>query len=416
MRVVDGLSVKAAAIVLFVGEMAVLSASQAGARPPFAAELAIHVVNITLILALTARQRWRLVAIAAVVPAWAAVLQWQQMAEPAQAWGRLLLLAGALYAVFAAYPLALGARARDNRDPYVAAILGSAMFFLAGRHAMEAAGLGWAVGVVPVGVAAVLAVLLRSLLALEPEGQRDLGRLALVAGASLAFITVAIPLQLQHQWITIGWALEGAAMAWLFTRIPHRGLFFFATALLAAVFVRLTLNPEILLYEPRGMRIFNWYLYAYLMCAGAMFAAAWWMSGTQDQLVAGLPRVSALLAAGAVIVLFVLLNIEIADYYSTGPTIAFSFGSGVSQDLTYTIGWLVFGMLLLAAGIYAGNRPARITAVALIAVTTVKCFLYDLASLGGLYRVGSFVGLALSLALVSMALKKYVLSQPKSGA
>jgi uncharacterized membrane protein len=205
-------------------------------------------------------------------------------------------------------------------------------------------------------------------------------------------------------------------MAWLFTRIPHRGLFFFATALLAAVFVRLTLNPEILLYEPRGMRIFNWYLYAYLMCAGAMFAAAWWMSGRQDQLVAGLPRVSALLAAGAVIVLFVLLNIEIADYYSTGPTIAFSFGSGVSQDLTYTIGWLVFGMLLLAAGIYAGNRPARITAVALIAVTTVKCFLYDLASLGGLYRVGSFVGLALSLALVSMALKKYVLSQPKSGA
>ena len=57
--------------------------------------------------------------------------------------------------------------------------------------------------------------------------------------------------------------------------------------------------------------------------------------------------------------------------------------------------------------------PARITAVALIAVTTLKCFLYDLESLGGLYRVGSFVGLALSLVLVSMALKKYVLSKPK---
>jgi uncharacterized membrane protein len=281
---------------------------------------------------------------------------------------------------------------------------------------MEAAGLGWAVGAVPVGVAAVLALLLRSLLALEPEGQRDLGRLALVAGASLAFITVAIPLQLQHQWITIGWALEGAAMAWLFARIPHRGLLYFATALLAAVFIRLTVNPEILFYEPRGMRIFNWYLYAYLICAAAMFAAAWWLSGTRDQLIAGLPRASALLPAAAVIVLFLLLNIEIADYYSTGTTITFSFGTGVSQDLTYTIGWLAFGMLLLAAGIYAGNRPARITAVALIAVTTLKCFLYDLASLGGLYRVGSFVGLALSLALVSMALKKFVLSKPKGGA
>ena len=85
----------------------------------------------------------------------------------------------------------------------------------------------------------------------------------------------------------------------------------------------------------------------------------------------------------------------------------------MSQDLTYTIGWLAFGMLLLAAGIYAKNRPARITAVALIAVTTCKGFLYDLWSLGGLYRVGSLVGVALSLALVSLVLKKYVLSKAK---
>jgi uncharacterized membrane protein len=73
-------------------------------------------------------------------------------------------------------------------------------------------------------------------------------------------------------------------------------------------------------------------------------------------------------------------------------------------------------MLLLAAGIYLRNRPARVTAVSLIAVTTFKCFLYDLRSLEGLYRVGSFVGLALSLALVSLALQKYVLSKPRSAA
>jgi uncharacterized membrane protein len=293
-------------------------------------------------------------------------------------------------------------------------VLASAMFFAAGRHAFNAGGLGWAVGAVPVTVAGVLALLLRGLLRLEPEGQRDLGRLALVAGAALAFVTVAIPLQLEHQWITIGWALEGAAMAWLYRRIPHRGLLYFASALLGAVFVRLVLNPEILLYEPRGtLRILNWYLYTYLICAAAMFAAAWWFSGSSDRPIAALPRVSALLPAAAVIVLFVLLNIEIADYYTVGPTITFRFGTTVSQDLTYTIGWLAFGMALLTAGIYMRDRAARVTAVALIAVTTLKCFLYDLSSLGGLYRVGSFVGLALSLALVSLALKKFVLAKPQ---
>jgi uncharacterized membrane protein len=83
------------------------------------------------------------------------------------------------------------------------------------------------------------------LLAAEPAGHRDPGRLALVGGAALAFITVAIPLQLRHQWITIGWALEAAALAWLYTRVRHRGLIGAAAALFGAVFVRLALNPDV---------------------------------------------------------------------------------------------------------------------------------------------------------------------------
>jgi uncharacterized membrane protein len=42
-----------------------------------------------------------------------------------------------------------------------------------------------------------------------------------------------------------------------------------------------------------------------------------------------------------------------------------------------------------------------------------SAFLYDLASLGGLYRVASFVGLAVALALVSLALQKFVLARPE---
>ena len=68
--------------------------------------------------------------------------------------------------------------------------------------------------------------------------------------------------------------------------------------------------------------------------------------------------------------------------------------------------------ILLGAGIYLRNRPARIAAVSLIAVTAFKCFLYDLASLGGLYLVASFVGLAIALAIVSLLLQKYVLVRP----
>ncbi len=95
------------------------------------------------------------------------------------------------------------------------------------------AGLEWMVGVVPVLIGAITALHLSQLLRIQPSGQRDLGRLALVAGAALAFLTVAIPLQLSHQWITIGWALEGAAVAWLYTRIRIAGLLLRAIGLFA---------------------------------------------------------------------------------------------------------------------------------------------------------------------------------------
>jgi uncharacterized membrane protein len=404
---------QAAGAAFVIGELSLIAAVQGGAMPPFPALLFAHVVNLIGLLALTTKERWPFVAVGAVVPAWVAVLQWQGRIDLELTWPKLLALAAGLYAVFAVYPFAVGRRMRESRDPYLAAVLASAMAFFGARAAFVAGGFDWMIGVIPVVIGAVLALILRFLLSLEATGERDLGRLALVAGAALAFITVAIPLQLEQQWITIGWALEGAALAWVYTRIPHRGLFYWAVALLGAVFVRLAVNPDVLIYEPRGvLRIFNWYLYAYLLCAVAMLVAGWFLSKTNDRIL-NLVRASTVLPGAAVVLLFLLLNIEIADFFATGPTIMFRFGVTVGQDLTYTIGWLTFGMALLAAGIWLGNRPARVAAVSLIAVTTFKCFLYDLGSLEGLARVASFVGLAIALALVSLALQKFVLT-PRS--
>jgi Predicted membrane protein (DUF2339) len=407
----------AAGAVLFVSELTAIAASNAQGPPPALFVIAAHVVNLAVILTLTWLNGWRGIAIAAAAVAWIAVHQWWTAHDLATEWRSLLMLTAALYAVFIAYPLIVGRRAVGTRDPWIAAIVASAMGFIAGWEALVAGGYEPVIGILPVAEGLVMAVLLRSLLRMETPAVRDLGRLALVAGSALALVTVAIPMQLEHQWITIGWALEGLALAWLYGRVPHRGLLLTSFALLTTVFVRLALNSAVFAYEPRGaLRILNWYLYTYGVAAAAMFVSAWWLSKTKDSILDSLPRASRLLPAGAVILLFLLLNIEIADFYATGPEITFRFGAAVSQDLTYTIGWLFFGMLMLAAGIYLNARPARVTAVALIAVTTFKCFLYDLVSLGGLYRVGSLVGLAISLALVALALQKYVLVKPNKEA
>ena len=405
-----------AAAALIGSEFTVVAGSGIAGATPFPIVLAMHALNIVVLLALTLSSGWQRVAAGAMAVSWLAVLQWQFRPDLDAHWRELLVLAAVFYAIFTAYALVAGPRRREEREPWLVALAASVMAFFAAREAFERAGLEWMIGVVPVVEGLVTAVLLRALLKLEAAGQRDLTRLALVAGAALAFVTVAIPLQLEHQWITIGWALEGVALAWLYQRVPHRGLLIACGALFIAVFARLALNPEVWSYEPRGsLRILNWYLYTYAIAAVSMFVAAWFLSKTGDR-IGELPRLSNVLPAAAVILLFLLLNIEIADFYATGPEIAFRFGATVSQDLTYTIGWLAFGMLLLIAGIYLHNRPARITAVALIAVTTLKCFLYDLKSLEGLHRVASFVGLAIALAVVSLIIQKYVLAKPKGAA
>jgi len=325
--------------------------------------------------------------------------------------GPLLALAAPLYLLPLAYPLALGDRARTERPPFLAALLASAVFFLAARPALAQLGFAPVIGALPVLQALLLVPHLVRLLRLQPEGRRDLGRLAGLAGGILAFITVAVPLQLEREWITLGWALLGTALAWLYRRIPHRGLLLWAWGLFAAVFIRLALNPAVLSYHPRSpVPVWNWYLYTYLAAAACCFGAARLLQARDGELDGTLPRLSRVLPGTGAVLLFLLLNIEIADGFSTGPALTFNLLHGsLAQDLSYTLGWALFAVVMLAAGIAARNRLTRLAAILLLTVTVLKTFLHDLSRLEGLYRVGSFVGLALSLALVAVILQKFVL-------
>ncbi|MGH9419148.1 MAG: DUF2339 domain-containing protein, partial [Thermoanaerobaculia bacterium] len=311
-------------------------------------------------------------------------------------------------ALFIVYPLLLGARAKRFVQPYLAAVLAGIPFFIQARMAIEDAGYASIIGILPVFQAALMLLLVWRLLRIEPAGERLLSRLAMTAAAALAFITVAIPLQLDKQWITIGWALEGAALVWLFRRIPHRGLLVWSGALLAAVFVRLAANPSVLSYHPASHHaIVNWYLYTYLVSAAAFFGAAWLLPEKETKDFH--PARPATNACGTIL-LFLIVNIEIADFYSTGPTLTFNFlSSSLAQDLTYTIGWAIFAVAMLIAGLVLHSRGARVAAIILLLVTVLKCFLHDLARLGGLYRVASLLGLTISLLLVGVLLQKFVI-------
>jgi predicted membrane protein DUF2339 len=416
--------ISGAVATLFLGQVIAIIASVMLGAPPLAFTITAQVAFLLAILWLSvfADRPW--LAPLSVGFTTAAVACWQLDRLAGAPWRPELAFAGALYLPYLAFPLILGERARRLRQPYLAAVLASLSFFLFARHALLAGGFSGVIGALPVAQAVALAVLLANLVRMErrspqrgPEGaapQSDPGRLALVAGAVLACVTAAIPLQLDREWITIGWALLAAALAALYLRIPHRGLLWWTAGLLATVFFRLAANPAVLEYHSRSdLAIWNWYLYTYLVPALAFFLAAWLLARGDDRLEgAPLPRLSILAAGGAVVLLFLLVNIEIADFFSKGTSLTFGFLTGqasLAEDLAYTLAWALFAIALFVAGIILLNRPVRITGILLLLAAVLKGFVHDMARLGGLYRVGSFAGLGICLALMAVLIQKYVL-------
>jgi len=251
-----------------------------------------------------------------------------------------------------------------------------------------------------------LFVLLKRTPAQSPT--RD-AQLALFGGAALFFITLIFPIQFDRQWITLGWALEGAALCWLFHRVPHPGLRLVGTALLVTAFVRLALNPAVLSYHARSATpIINWYLYTYGIVTICLFAAARLLPPPRN-LVLGRNAQPLLYSLGTILA-FLLLNIEIADYFSRpdAAALTFQFSGNFARDMSYSIAWALFALLLLIIGIRQTVRPVRYASLGLLGVTVLKLFLHDLSQLDQLYRIAAFVVVAIIAILASFLYQRFL--------
>jgi uncharacterized membrane protein len=171
--------------------------------------------------------------------------------------------------------------------------------------------------------------------------------------------------------------------------------------------VRLAFNPAVLEYHPRtATAIWNWYLYAYGLVTIALFAGAKLVDER---------RGVALLTTFATVLAFLLVNIEIADYFTTPGqrVLTFEFSGNFARDMTYSIAWALFALALLLAGIAKKARAVRYASLALLGVTLLKLFFHDLAHLKQLYRIGALIGVAVVSLLASFLYQKFVSPEMK---
>jgi uncharacterized membrane protein len=413
------------AIVLMVAAAMVSGADRSASLSAIAAVLILGILA-TLSATRTRSGEWLLVTTAATA-FWQTVIYFDvhqhvvEASAPGQALGLLSLSA----VLFTVWPALVSGVFRASRPAWWAAALAGPFWFIALKSAWVATFGESAIGLLPVALAAIA---LATVLWLKPRlaGHPDTQRTALVwyLAVTLSLVSLAIPLQLEKEWITIGWALNGLAILALWVRLDHPGLKYFGLALLGAVTVRLVANPEVLNYHVRaGIPVLNWISYTYLVPAVALVSSgrllkAWEvgrLEDWEDQLYpAQHPIAGAACGLAAVAVVFVWINLAIADIFASGTNLELSFQRLPARDATTSVAWAVYALILLAIGVRSRSSSLRWLSLGLLVVTIGKVFLHDLGELEDLYRVGSLVGLAVSLIVVSLIYQRFVFrSEPE---
>ena len=333
---------------------------------------------------------------------------------------------GALLPALLGVAIALGPSAASNGKSIFAndrwrwrvAALGAPLAFPAARAVhLEVFGQD-TVGLVAILLAAIAALVLYLAYRRGPrDAEARRSALAWASAATSGLVTVAIPVQLENEWITIGWALEALALALVWRRLDHAGLKYFALGLVTLVGVRLVGNPYVLDYYPRGeWRILNWLSYTYLVPSLALVGAWKVLSEHERERLRGWEKsvfgerafVASSSAATAIAVVFVWINLTIFDVFAEGPALTVPFERLPARDLSLSVAWGLYALALLGLGMRRRVTALRITSLVLVLVTSGKVFLYDLAYLRDLYRVASLVGLALSLIAISFVYQRFV--------
>jgi uncharacterized membrane protein len=107
------------------------------------------------------------------------------------------------------------------------------------------------------------------------------------------------------------------------------------------------------------------------------------------------PLAYRVVAAGAAVILALFyLTLEVRRFFHgailAGPT-------SDAEQYSYSSAWLIFGIASLAVGFLLRSQPARLLALGVIILTIAKVFIIDTASISGIYRALSVIGLGVVL-------------------
>jgi uncharacterized membrane protein len=366
------------------------------------------------LLALTIMKPWRRIAVLGFIGTLVYYIGWYNNFYDRTQLSPTLIFASLFFAIFAAAPLLILRQNSGRTIPLGLAFANGVTYFLQGYvmlNAISSTETAWFALLLAAVYLALIRVRLRASDA-APENSLRLMHLALAIG----LITVAIPIRLEAHSITIGWLAESAALLWVAGRLKSDLLNAFALAALVLGVGRLLLVDN---FEPASL-LFNNRMAVYAVAVAVLGYAAYQNAGQENE-------ARRTVAAVALVTLNVValrgLSLEVADYYARQMPVTFgnywspaallqSRSVLIARDFTYSALWMAYGAMLMMIGFWRASAFVRWQALALIALTIVKVFVYDTSRLDHIYRILSFVVLGALLLAISFAYQRRWLRLP----
>lgn len=281
-------------------------------------------------------------------------------------------------------------------------LVNAAAFFLAqfAMYDSERATLTW----YALGLAAVY-LLLSALFQRRGGADPDTLRVVNLVHVAIAigFITIAIPLKLDAQWITIGWLVESGVLLLIAVRTKTDFLRYFAGATLTLGVIRLLFVDSANL---QNALVFNARFATYLVAIailGGIVAAGERVASSRE-----MPFVK-LAGMGLNLLALIALTLEAHDYFSRqltatigSPNYSLQYRDiQLAWDFSYSAIWLIYGAAMMVFGFWKRDAFVRWQALVLMALTIAKVFIYDTWNLQQVYRILSFIGLGVVLMAIS---------------
>jgi uncharacterized membrane protein len=220
--------------------------------------------------------------------------------------------------------------------------------------------------------------------------RRDTAGTLLAAAVAWALLVLAAPIQLVGYRITIAWALEGGAIAWIGTRLADRRAVYGSAAVFTLVLARLAFVDSAMYAGPGDYSLLaNARFLTFAVSAAAFWGAACWVRRGPFALLA--------YAAGHGVLLWGL-GLEAVGWAARVATPQ-NFTSVASTSISVLIA--AYAVALVAAGVFQRHAPTRLLGAALIGLVIGKLYLYDVWLLGQFYRMAAFAILGVLLLVMS---------------